>query len=73
MSTRTRPAREPLALDAAALVELRSRCERAVRRARRIAEAAPQGELVVLDGAGHFPFAEDPEAYWGTVRDWLAR
>ena len=40
---------------------------------RRIAEAAPQGELVVLDGAGHFPFAEDPEAYWGTLRDWLGR
>ena len=41
--------------------------------ARRIAEAAPHGELVVLDGVGHFPFAEDPEAYWGTLRDWLAR
>ena len=41
--------------------------------ARRIAEAAPRGELVVLEGAGHFPFAEDPEAYWGTLRDWLAR
>ncbi len=41
--------------------------------ARRIAEAAPRGELVVLEGTGHFPFAEDPEAYWGTLRDWLAR
>ena len=40
--------------------------------ARRIAEAAPRGELAVLEGAGHFPFAEDPEAYWGTLRDWLA-
>ncbi len=40
---------------------------------RRIAEAAPRGELVVLEGAGHFPFAEDPDAYWGTLRDWLAR
>ena len=40
--------------------------------ARRIAGAAPRGELVVLDGLGHFPFAEDPEAYWGTLRDWLA-
>ena len=28
--------------------------------ARRIAEAAPRGELVVLEGTGHFPFAEDP-------------
>jgi pimeloyl-ACP methyl ester carboxylesterase len=41
--------------------------------ASRIAEAAPRGELVVLAGTGHFPFAEDPEAYWGTLRDWLAR
>ena len=40
---------------------------------RRIAEAAPRGELVVLEGAGHFPFAEDPDAYWGAMREWLAR
>ena len=41
--------------------------------ARRIAEAAPRGELLVLEGAGHFPFAEDPAAYWGGVQEWLAR
>jgi pimeloyl-ACP methyl ester carboxylesterase len=41
--------------------------------ARRIAEAAPRGELVVLDGAGHFPFAEVPDAYWGTLGEWLKR
>jgi proline iminopeptidase len=41
--------------------------------ARRIAEAAPRGELLVIEGAGHFPFAEDPEAYWGGVQEWLAR
>ena len=41
--------------------------------ARRIAATAPQGELVVLDGVGHFPFAEAPEAYWGAVRGWLDR
>ena len=41
--------------------------------ARRIAEAAPRGELLVIEGAGHFPFAEAPEAYWGGIRDWLAR
>ena len=41
--------------------------------ARRIAETAPNGELLVIAGTGHFPFAEDPEAYWGGVRDWLGR
>jgi proline iminopeptidase len=41
--------------------------------ARRIAETAPRGELVVIEGAGHFPFAEDPEAYWGAVGEWLGR
>ena len=41
--------------------------------ARRIAATAPQGELVVLDGVGHFPFAEAPDAYWGAVRGWLDR
>ncbi|HEY8582847.1 MAG TPA: alpha/beta hydrolase [Capillimicrobium sp.] len=28
-----------------------------------IADAAPRGELVVVERAGHFPFAEQPEAY----------
>jgi proline iminopeptidase len=41
--------------------------------ARRIAEAAPRGELLTIEGAGHFPFAEDPEAYWGGLGDWLGR
>jgi pimeloyl-ACP methyl ester carboxylesterase len=41
--------------------------------ARRIAATAPRGELVVLDGVGHFPFAEAPDAYWGAVRGWLER
>ena len=41
--------------------------------ARRIAATAPQGELVILDGVGHFPFAEAPDAYWGAVRGWLER
>ena len=41
--------------------------------ARRIAATAPRGELVVLDGVGHFPFAEAPDAYWGAVRGWLDR
>jgi pimeloyl-ACP methyl ester carboxylesterase len=41
--------------------------------ARRIAETAPRGELVVIDGVGHFPFAEAPERYWPAVISWLDR
>lgn len=41
--------------------------------ARRIAAAAPRGELLMIEDAGHFPFAEKPEAYWGGVQEWLAR
>ena len=41
--------------------------------ARRIAATAPRGELLVIDGAGHFPFAETPEAYWDGLGAWLAR
>ena len=41
--------------------------------ARRIAATAPRGDLVILDGVGHFPFAEAPDAYWGAVRAWLER
>jgi len=41
--------------------------------ARRIAATAPRGDLVILDGVGHFPFAEAPDAYWGAVRAWLVR
>jgi proline iminopeptidase len=41
--------------------------------ARRIAATAPRGELAILEGVGHFPFAEAPDRYWGAVGDWLAR
>jgi proline iminopeptidase len=41
--------------------------------ARRIADTAPRGELLVIEGTGHFPFAEDPEAYWGGIAAWLER
>jgi pimeloyl-ACP methyl ester carboxylesterase len=40
--------------------------------ARRIAEAAG-GDLVIIDGAGHFPFAETPDRYWPPLIDWLNR
>ena len=41
--------------------------------ARRIAATAPAGDLLMLDGCGHFPFAEAPEAYWTGVEAWLLR
>ena len=40
--------------------------------AERIADTAKHGELLIVPG-GHFPFAEDPEAYWDAVADWLSR
>jgi pimeloyl-ACP methyl ester carboxylesterase len=39
--------------------------------ARRIAETAPRGELLLIDDTGHFPFAEAPERYWPALEAWL--
>jgi pimeloyl-ACP methyl ester carboxylesterase len=39
--------------------------------ARRIADTAPRGDLLLLDGLGHFPFAEAPERYWPALEEWL--
>ena len=41
--------------------------------AARIAETARHGELLIIDGAGHFPFAEAPDRYWPALIDWLTR
>jgi pimeloyl-ACP methyl ester carboxylesterase len=41
--------------------------------ARRIASTAPRGELLIIEGAGHFPFAEQPDRYWPALIDWLTR
>jgi pimeloyl-ACP methyl ester carboxylesterase len=41
--------------------------------ARRIAETARRGELLIVDGARHFPFAETPDRYWPPLIDWLTR
>jgi proline iminopeptidase len=42
-----------------------------VEHAQRIAAASPQGTLVVVEGAGHFPFIETPDRYWSVVASWL--
>ena len=34
---------------------------------------APRGELVVIEGVGHFPFVEAPERYWPALISWLER
>jgi proline iminopeptidase len=41
--------------------------------ARRIAMTAPRGQLLMLEGCGHFPFAEAPDRYWSAVESWLLR
>jgi pimeloyl-ACP methyl ester carboxylesterase len=41
--------------------------------AERIASTAADGELLVIAGAGHFPFAETPDRYWPALIDWLTR
>jgi proline iminopeptidase len=41
--------------------------------AERIAETAPRGELIVIEGTAHFPFAEAPDRYWPALISWLDR
>ena len=41
--------------------------------ARRIAATAPRGDLLIVEGSGHFPFAEMPDRYWPALIDWLSR
>lgn len=38
-----------------------------------LAALFPRGELAVQDGAGHFPFFDDPAAFRALVAGWLAR
>lgn len=33
----------------------------------------PDAELVIFEHSGHFPFAEEPDAFFAAVRGWLAR
>lgn len=39
--------------------------------ARAWAAALPEGRLVLVPGAGHMPFAENPEAFFRSVREYL--
>lgn len=39
----------------------------------RIARRIPGSELVVLDDSGHFPWMEEPDAFWAATDTWLAR
>ncbi|HXE57356.1 MAG TPA: alpha/beta fold hydrolase, partial [Gemmatimonadales bacterium] len=43
-----------------------------VESAREWAEVAPDARIVVIPGAGHFPFAEEREAFVGAVEEFLA-
>jgi pimeloyl-ACP methyl ester carboxylesterase len=52
-----------------AIAGARDRMPRALQQ--RIADASPRGTLAVIEGAGHFPFAETPERYWLVVARWL--
>jgi len=36
-----------------------------------IAALLPNATLRIIEGAGHFPFAEQPGAYLGAIREWL--
>jgi proline iminopeptidase len=39
----------------------------------RVSQGIPNSEHVVFSASGHFPFAEEPEAFQGLARDWLNR
>lgn len=38
-----------------------------------IARLLPHAQLAIVEGAGHFPFAERPDAYFGALNAWLTR
>jgi proline iminopeptidase len=39
----------------------------------RLHAGLPDSELVVFDRSGHFPFAEEPQAFQTAVQRWLRR
>jgi proline iminopeptidase len=36
-------------------------------------EGIPHSELVVFERSGHFPYIEEPDAFFDAVRGWLQR
>lgn len=40
---------------------------------RRIHDALPNSELVIFEQSGHFPYIEEEELFFQTLRDWLSR
>lgn len=41
--------------------------------ASRLHQGIPNSDMVVFEQSGHFPFIEEPEAFFFAIRDWLAR
>ena len=41
--------------------------------AHRIVERVPGADLAVFESSGHFPWIEEPDRFFATVGDWLAR
>jgi proline iminopeptidase len=39
--------------------------------AERMHKAIPESELVVFEKSGHLPYAEEPDAFFSTVRKWI--
>ncbi|MEX0800192.1 MAG: alpha/beta fold hydrolase [Dehalococcoidia bacterium] len=42
-----------------------------VEKAKQTADALPNGTLAVMEGSGHYPFVEEPEAFMTAVREFL--
>ena len=41
--------------------------------ARRLASLAQSARVIEFEHSGHFPFAEEQEAYMKVIRDWLGK
>ena len=43
------------------------------RQAQLIRDGIPNSELAIFERSGHFPFLEEPETFFATIRNWLQR